>query len=184
MGTLSVGYVPEAYRANLIEMPQASSCSHWTAPLQSVVSPDRGAGNLQNHLPAPVEAIIDSGSDGVVGPPAEIEQLARALGAERTTSDAAHHVNFYTVPCASKDTLPYVELTLGTRERAAKVTLHGDDLVGAPADSPSGEHLCHLRLVGWETESWVLGAAFLQRLNAAIFYPDRQQLALSLGNGF
>eukprot|EP00747_Dinoflagellata_sp_TGD_P166001 gnl/TRDRNA2_/TRDRNA2_188136_c0_seq1.p1 gnl/TRDRNA2_/TRDRNA2_188136_c0~~gnl/TRDRNA2_/TRDRNA2_188136_c0_seq1.p1 ORF type:complete len:402 (-),score=51.61 gnl/TRDRNA2_/TRDRNA2_188136_c0_seq1:46-1251(-) len=179
-GTLSLGYVPEAYRASLVEMPAGSGTEQWTVPLQAIAASASTSRSSQNYLSAPTEAIVDSGSDGVVGPAAVIETLAATFGAAAAAPDAAHKVSFYSVPCSNKDSMGTLEFTLGAGDSAAKVRLHGEDLVGAPADSGPGQQLCHLRLVGWDTSSWILGAAFIERLTAVVFYPDRKQVAVSL----
>lgn len=187
-GTLTLGPVPAAYRSSLYFMPPMRRCGHWSVPLLALSSENPG-GTDENPLPAtltgasaeswPRDAVLDSGTDGIVGPTFDIMALAHSLGAAPAHAVEGYggEVTFYKVPCAARITLPPVTLTFGIWGQEANVTLSGKDLV---SESTGDGKECHLRLAGWATRSFILGSAFLGRLNAAVFDLDRLAVGLAL----
>jgi len=191
-GMLSVGFIPPEYQGSLVFMPPSEDCGHWSVPLLSL-SLDEGVGGStpHNRLDSGGEAIIDSGTDSIVGPTFTVIALAQALGAEPGPAIEGYggQVSFFTVPCASRLTLPNMTLSLGSPgpDTQAFVTLGAEDLIGPPSASSSAslassgiEERCRLRIVGWETQSWILGKIFLRRLRGTVFDLDRRRVALAL----
>lgn len=163
-GTLTLGSVPQTVQINMVSMPAAEDCGHWSVPLLSLGIQDQkiagGTGTM---------AILDSGSDGVIGPTFAVIELARRLGASPAKAGEGYggEVTFYEVPCDGALSLPVLKLVLGDEKGSTiAVTLRGSDLVSPGKD---GDEVCHLRIAGWETESWILGAVFLTRLQAVSF---------------
>lgn len=182
-GTLGLGFVPPQLQASLVWMPATQTCGHWNVPLFSLAVASRtGAPKEIVSGPRIVDALLDSGSDGIVGPTFAVISLARALGASPAPSAEGYgaEVTFYTVPCAAAVTLPHLTLGLGAEgsERGeANVTLTGSDLVTVGLGNSTS---CHLRLAGWGTESWILGRAFLTRLKASVFDVEKRSVGLAL----
>lgn len=182
-GTLGLGFVPPQFQSSLIWMPPAKDCRHWNVPLLSLAVASRSAVPAEVvGGPRTVDALLDSGSDGIVGPTFAVISLARALGASPAAAAEGYgaEVTFYTVPCAAAVTLPHVTIGLGVRgseHGEANVTLTGGDLVTVGLGNTS---TCHLRLAGWGTESWILGRAFLTQLKAAVFDVDKKSVGIAL----
>lgn len=191
-GMLTVGSIPPEMQGSLVFMPGQDDCGHWSVPLVDLHL-ENGAGSMpsKNYLQSEAQAIIDSGTDGIVGPTFTVIALAEALGAKAAPAIEGYggEVSFYTVPCTARLTLPNITLSLGSPglDTQGSVTLVGEDLVVPPSvsasavDAPAAsDERCHLRLVGWETQSWILGKAFLKRLRGAVFDLDRRGVALAL----
>lgn len=178
-GTLILGYVPAEYRASMYFMPPSESCGHWAVPLLSL-NVREGWNAPRDQLSGTARAILDSGTDGIIGPTFAVIKLARALNATPAKAGSGYggEVTFYTVPCTARVDLAPVTLSFGEWGSEANVTLTGEDLVrlGTTEDSQD----CHLRMAGWETQEWIMGAALLQKLKGTIYYPDKNQVALSL----
>lgn len=178
-GSLSFGDVPPQYQGSLVFMPPSESCSHWAVPLLGLSAAGRdflgdGSGAL---------AILDSGSDGIIGPTFAVIALAEKMGATSAPAGEGYggQVTFYTVKCSSID-LPDLTFSLGDASSPgmmANLTLPGQSLMyQGSGDVDSND--CRLRLVGWETQSWILGRAFMTHLKATVFDMDQHQVALSL----
>lgn len=178
-GTLSFGSIPLEYMSSLKLMPPSSRCGHWTVPLLAMSVGDSAQDPRQDRSAPSVEAIIDSGTNGIVGPTFDVIALARLLGGTPAPAGDAFGglVTFYTVPCTAAASLPTVTLSLGARGREANVTLDGDALVKMESDDRKD---CFLHIAGWETDSWILGVAFLKQLRAAVFNLDDQQVGFAL----
>lgn len=177
-GTLTVGPVPDEYKKSLVHMPRLSQCGHWTVPLLSF----RVAGpSSQDLISGQTDAMLDSGTNSIVGPTFQVIALARQLGASPAPMGEAvgGQITFYRVPCASRITLPAVTVSLGTRGKEANVTLRGEDLI-APPVGDGADQLCRLQVAGWETRSWILGATFLTKIRAAIFDLGQQRVSIAL----
>lgn len=179
-GRLSLGFVPAEYRSSLVFMPSNNHCGHWGLPLLALSASTDFAGPARDLLGGPAEAILDSGSDGIVGPTFAVISLAQTLNATPATAKDGYggEVSFYKVPCSARVGLPPVKLSLGRWGEEANVTLEGKDLVRLGQDENQQE--CHLRIAGWETQTWILGGAFMSRLTAAVFNLERRFVALSL----
>lgn len=177
-GTLIVGPVPDEYKASLVPMPQSSQCGHWTLPMLSFHV--KGSSS-QELLSGPTDAMLDSGTNSIVGPTFQVIVLARLLGASPAPMGEGYggKVTFYRVPCAARITLPAVTLSLGTRGKEANVTLRGEDLIAPPVGDGVNQ-LCRLQVAGWETRSWILGATFLTKIRAAVFDLGQQRVSLAL----
>lgn len=176
-GTLTLGSVPRAVQLNLVSMPAAPECGHWTVPLLALGVKSGSA--APQRLVGDADAVLDSGSDGVVGPTFAVIELARRLGASAAKPGEGYggEVTFYQVPCDAADNLPSVSLQLGDAHGATvTVELRGSDLVSVGRE---GEESCHLRVVGWETQSWILGAVFLSRLQGVVFDVDNGAVAIA-----
>eukprot|EP00929_Paragymnodinium_shiwhaense_P059170 TRINITY_DN29620_c0_g1_i2.p1 TRINITY_DN29620_c0_g1~~TRINITY_DN29620_c0_g1_i2.p1 ORF type:complete len:216 (-),score=38.00 TRINITY_DN29620_c0_g1_i2:3-650(-) len=175
-GTLTLGDVPNDFISGLVYMP-VQSCGHWEVALAHVSCKE------QQYLDGPSGAILDSGTDAIVGPTFAVISLANALGA--TTAPAViegygGQVTFYQVPCDARATLPNVTLVLGgSGSQAAQVALSGEQLV-APAKGDAAGDLCYLRLAGWATDSWILGAAFFEAIRGVVFDATNRRVAVSL----
>lgn len=182
-GTLGLGFVPPQFQASLIWMPPSKDCRHWNVPLLSLAVASRSAAPEEMVVgPRVTDALLDSGSDGIVGPTFAVISLARALGASPAAAADGYgaEVTFYTVPCAAAVTLPHVTLALGVRgseHGEANVTLTGSDLVTVGLGNST---TCHLRVAGWGTESWILGRAFLTRLKASVFSVEKKSVGIVL----
>lgn len=171
-GTLTLGSVPQTVQLNSVPMPPASDCGHWTVPLRSLSVQSSGSSSSSQKLVHDAEAILDSGSDGIIGPTFAVIELANRLGASPGKAGEGYggEVTFYEVSCDAALNLPSVTLDLGNAQgTTTSVTLRGSDLVKAGRD---GEETCHLRVAGWETQSWILGAVFLTRLQGVSFDVD------------
>lgn len=185
-GTLSLGFVPPQFQASLVWMPPTANCGHWNVPFFSLAVASRTPASSPEEIlggPRIADALLDSGSDGIVGPTFAVISLARALGASPAAAAEGYgaEVTFYTVPCAAAVTLPHLTLGLGVKgaERGeASVTLTGSDLV--TVSGTGNTTTCHLRLAGWGTESWILGRAFLTRLKATVFDVESKSVGLAL----
>jgi len=176
-GTLTLGPLPQAVQLNLIKMPASENCGHWTVPLLALGVQSRGDSAVAQNIVRNADALLDSGSDGIIGPTFAVIDLARRLGASSAKPGDGYggEVTFYTVPCDAD--LPSVTLSLGEAQGATTtVTLRASDLISAAKD---GEETCHLRVVGWETQSWILGAVFLARLQAISFDVDSGVVAIA-----
>lgn len=178
-GTLSIGFIPPQYQGNLVFMPPTQDCGHWEVPLHSLLVPKTLGEPQSNLLSDTSRAILDSGSTGIVGPTFAIIPIARLLGATPAQAGDGEgaEISFYQVPCAEIMSIPPVTFVLGTHYSAARVTLEGKDLVSVGDGSSKN---CHLRLAGWETESWILGRVFLQKLQAVVFNLQNHQVALAV----
>lgn len=178
-GSLSFGDVPPQYQGNLVFMPPTEACGHWAVPLLGLSAAGQdflgGGGGAQ--------AILDSGSDGIVGPTFAVIALAEKMGATSAPAGEGYggQVTFYTVKCSSID-LPDLTFSLGDASSPgmmANLTLPGQSLIyQGSGDVDSND--CRLRLVGWETQSWILGRAFMTHLKASVFDVGQHQVALAL----
>lgn len=178
-GSLSFGEVPPQYQGSLVFMPPTESCGHWAVPMVGLSA----AGHDFLEVGGGAQAIIDSGSDGIVGPTFAVIALAEKMGATPAPPGDGYggQVTFYTVKCSSID-LPDLTFSLGDASSPgmlANVTLPGQSLV-YQGNSDSDSNDCRLRLVGWETQSWILGRAFMTHLKATVFDVGQHQVALSL----
>jgi len=172
-GFLTLGSIPGEYMASLHFMPPSQRCGHWTVPLLGLSVGDDARDPRQDHKA--VEAIIDSGTNGIVGPTFDIIKLASLLGADPAPAGDAFGglVTFYTVKCTTALTLPTVTFTMGARGKEANITLDGSALVKQENEDTKD---CYLHLAGWETNSWILGAAFMRQLKAVTFDLDNLQV--------
>lgn len=178
-GKLVVGSVPAEYRASLYFMPPARVCGKWTAPLLALSAATSGAMEVFKGLQKPSEALLDSGTMSIVGPTFDVIALARTLGATPAPAKDGYggEVSFYNIPCAAQLTLPPVTLTLGAWGQEANVTLTGKELV---SEGSEDSETCRLRIAGWETESWILGVAFIEHLRGMVYDLDKHMVGLSL----
>jgi hypothetical protein len=177
-GTLTVGPVPDEYKKSLVHMPKLTQCGHWTVPLLSFHVAGSSSKDL---ISGQTDAMLDSGTNSIVGPTFQVIELARLLGASPAPMGEAvgGQITFYRVPCASRITLPAVTVSLGARGKEANVTLRGEDLI-APPVGDGVDQLCRLQVAGWETRSWILGATFLTKIRAAIFDLGQQRVSIAL----
>jgi len=65
-------------------------------------------------------AVVDSGTSLIVGPIADVETIARIMGANEFTS------GMYSVSCSTR--LPNMEITLGSESQAITLVVKGHDL--------------------------------------------------------
>jgi len=65
-------------------------------------------------------AVVDSGTSLIVGPIADVETIARIMGANEFTSGV------YSVSCSTR--LPNMEITLGSESQAITLVVKGHDL--------------------------------------------------------
>jgi len=175
-GQLTLGSMPTELLPSLTFMPSSGQCGHWTVPMTSVSINDGDA--QKNRLQSVATAIIDSGTRGIVGPTFAVIALVEQLGAKPAAAGdgTGGEVSFYTVPCAARVNLPGLSITLGSSDQEVKVTLDGEALVDPAEDN--GDQ-CHFHLAGWETDSWILGAAFLTKLRGVMFNVDARQVAIA-----
>jgi len=173
-GFLSLGTIPGEYISSLHFMPPSGRCGHWTVPLLGLSVGDDARDPRQDHKKR-VQAVIDSGTNGIVGPTFDVIALANMLGANPAPAGDAFGglVTFYTVPCTTALSLPSVTLTMGSWGKEANITLDGSALVKQESEDTKD---CYLHLAGWETDSWILGAAFMRQLKAVTFDLDQQQV--------
>lgn len=178
-GSVTFGDVPPQFQGSLVFMPPTETCGHWAVPMLGLFASGHdflgGGGGAQ--------AILDSGSDGIVGPTFAVIALAEKMGATSAPPGDGYggEVTFYTVKCSSID-LPDLTFSLGDASSPgmqANVTLPGQSLV-YQGNSDSDSNDCRLRLVGWETQSWILGRAFMTHLKATVFDVGHHQVALAL----
>lgn len=179
-GFLSLGSIPGEYLASLHFMPPSQRCGHWTVPLLGLsVGEGAAARDPRQDHKAHVEAVIDSGTNGIVGPTFDVIALASLLGADPAPAGDAFGglVTFYTVPCTKAASLPTVTLTMGTWGKEANITLDGSALVKQENEDTKD---CYLHLAGWETNQWILGSAFMRQLKAVTFDLDQQQVGFAM----
>jgi hypothetical protein len=171
-GSLALGSVPREVQLNLVNMRPTQDCGHWTVPLVALTLDHSQDASRRKTLVRDAEALLDSGSDGIIGPTFAVIELARLLGASPAKAGEGYggEVTFYEAPCDAASDFATVSLTLGDKTGAsASVTLRGSDLIAAGKE---GEDTCHVRIAGWDTQSWILGAVFLTRLQAVAFDVD------------
>jgi len=177
-GSLHLGGVPHDIKSNLISMPTAQSCGHWTVPLVSL-SVQKSGDSTEAMQVSDAEAILDSGTNGIIGPTFSVIKLARELGASPSKAGEGYggEVTFYEVPCDATMDLPSLSLVLGDKSgTTVNVALKGADLI---AKADGDEDVCHLRVAGWDTQSWILGAAFLTHVQAISFDIDVGSVAIA-----
>jgi len=185
-GKLTLGFVPTEFRTSLVEMPAMDSCGKWQVPLGAMavdMYDDKPAVGfkLGDKGNARVNAILDTGTMGLVGPTFAVIELARGLGAEPGKSKGGYggQIDFYTVPCGARGTLRHLIIQLGLgKTNSVNVTLTGADLVGSTGINADGTGLCKLHLAGWATDVWILGQTFLRKLTAVVY--DVDQAAVSI----
>lgn len=187
-GKLTLGFVPTEFRNNLVAMPPMVYCGKWEVPLGSMSvqmwndQPPVGF-NLGGKGGDRVNAILDTGTQGLVGPTFAVIELARGLGAEPGKAKGGYggQIDFYTVPCGARGTLQHLILQVGmgkTNETSVNVTLTGSDLVGSNGITADGTGKCTLHLAGWETDVWILGQIFLRKLTAVVYDIDKAAVSI------
>lgn len=187
-GKLTLGFVPTEFRTRLVAMPPMVYCGKWQVPLGGLsvnMWDDRPpvSFNLGGKGNDRVNAILDTGTMGLVGPTFAVIELARGLGAEPTNAKSGYggQIDFYTVPCGAHGTLRHLVVQLGvgnSNTSTVNVTLTGADLVGSSGITADGKGNCKLHLAGWATDVWILGTAFLKKLSAVVY--DVDQAAVSI----
>eukprot|EP00746_Dinoflagellata_sp_MGD_P004176 gnl/MRDRNA2_/MRDRNA2_108063_c0_seq1.p1 gnl/MRDRNA2_/MRDRNA2_108063_c0~~gnl/MRDRNA2_/MRDRNA2_108063_c0_seq1.p1 ORF type:complete len:380 (-),score=47.59 gnl/MRDRNA2_/MRDRNA2_108063_c0_seq1:9-1148(-) len=187
-GQLTLGFVPTEFRSSLVQMPPMVYCGKWQVPLGSMSvqmwndQPPVGF-NLGGKDGDRVNAILDTGTQGLVGPTFAVIELARGLGAEPGKAKGGYggQIDFYTVPCGARGTLQHLILQIGegkTNATSVNVTLTGSDLVGSNGINADGTGKCTLHLAGWETDVWILGSIFLRKLRAVVYDVDKSMVSI------
>lgn len=187
-GTLTLGFVPPELRNSLVSMPPMVYCGKWQVPLQSM--------SVQMSIDQPpvsfklggdgkdrINAILDTGTQGLVGPTFAVIELARGLGAEPGKAKGGYggQIDFYTVPCGARGTMQHLIVQIGagkSSETSVNVTLTGADLVGSNGINADGTGRCKLHVAGWATDVWILGTTFLKKLKAVAYDVDQASVSI------
>ena len=152
------GYDSSKFEGELVAVP-LESATYWEIALDSVV-----AGSYSNHPNADgsaTTAIVDSGTSLMVGPKAEVQRLAAAVGAK------PNFTGQYTVDCASLDTLPDLVFTINGNTyvipgRTAVLQMQGT---------------CLLAVVGMDFPKpgpqWILGDVFMRQYYTVFNFLDK-----------
>lgn len=101
------GYDPSKFEGEL-EYVKLLSATYWEIALDGVV-----AGSYRskpNPDGSPTTAIVDSGTSLMIGPKAEVTQLALSIGAKPNI------VGEYTIDCSTVDSLPDIQFTIDGKE--------------------------------------------------------------------
>lgn len=178
-GSLTVG-APALDVGQVINLPVVGDGLHWAVGLSDVTVAGRGKNVAPLELPSPGQAVLDSGSSGVMGPPQLIAQVATHLGASVAEKDWKSGIIYYKVPCDRVDVLPDLVFHFES-EAGPKISLPfpAENLVRRDTFSHSSD--CDLYLEGWQTGGgkWILGSAFLRRLKALVLDFEKESVGLS-----
>lgn len=166
-GMMSIGGTPDELQGGMVKMLPMQGCDHWQVPLVQISIGGSGSDSGKQYAEGGSWAMLDSGATGVVGPSAAVAQLASDLGAEASDVGAAYGggLQSYTVKCDQQASLPNVTLSLGSQSQMpVTVVMSQQNLVRGC--HPEGAPDCHCKLsfTGWQTESWILGGAFLRNV--------------------
>jgi hypothetical protein len=143
------GYDASKFEGDLVTVP-LSAATYWQIDVAMIQLAD-GSYSSGDDAEA-ISAIVDTGTSLMVGPKAQVRQIAKAYGAKSSFTGQ------YTVDCATADQLP------------ALVTLP------APILKASGS-MCLLALAGMDFPppgpQWILGDVFLREYYTVFNYLDR-----------
>jgi len=111
-GELTIGGYDSSKASNLQWVPLQSE-NYWTVHMDSLKFGGPSSTTITN-------AIVDSGTSLIVGPPDDVKTVASILGATEIMNGE------YSVSCHS--TMKDMEVTLGSGSNAVTLTVKGDDL--------------------------------------------------------
>merc|ERR1719281_1912735 len=103
-GSLTVG-VPAGDLGQVMNLPVVGDGLHWAVGLCDVTVAPKDKNMAELKL-SPGQAVLDSGSSGIMGPPQLIAQIATHLGASVAEKDWKSGIIYYKVPCDQVDALP------------------------------------------------------------------------------
>ncbi len=153
-GELTVGGTdPSHYHGQLNWVPLEEPVGYWAAGLDALRLADQ---DLKTSAKA---AVIDSGTSLIIGPTADVQKLAEALGA----TEVEH---FYQVDCGKMGEMPALDFVMD--EEA--YSLSAEDYVVQDGN------VCILGIQGDEQASsqWILGDVFLRKFYCAFDYQNKR----------
>lgn len=152
------GYDPSKFVGELATVPLEST-THWDIALESVSA---GTYSSTPKFDGSVTTgMIDSGTSFLIGPKADVSQLADAVGASPSSNGR------YTIDCATVDSMPDII-----------VTINGIDYIipgsAAVLQTPG---MCLFAVAGTDfpapNPQWILGAVFMRQYYTVFNYQDR-----------
>jgi hypothetical protein len=163
-GELTLGGVDEAHYTGDINYVPVSKAAYWQITIDSL-----GVNGEDYSTADTKEAIVDSGTSMIVGPPDAMDKLAESLGATKMKKTGE-----YFVPCSAD--LPDLELTIG----GIDYSISPSDYV--LADGP----ICILLMLGMdlgpEGLGWILGDVFMRKYYT-VFDMTNERVGIALAAG-
>jgi len=160
-GELTFGGIDEAHFTGDINYVPVSKAAYWQISVDTI-----GVNGEDYSTESTREAIVDSGTSMLVGPPDAMDKLAESLGARKMKSTGE-----YVVSC--KSDLPDIELTIGGIDYSISST----DYV--LADGP----ICILLMLGMdlgpEGLGWILGDVFMRKYYT-VFDMEQERVGFAL----
>jgi hypothetical protein len=151
------GYDASKFEGDLVTVP-LSAATYWQIDVATIQLAD-GSYSSGDDAEA-ISAIVDTGTSLMVGPKAQVRQIAKAYGAKSSFTGQ------YTVDCATADQLPALVFTIAGQ----------DYTLPAPILKASGS-MCILALAGMDFPppgpQWILGDVFLREYYTVFNYLDR-----------
>lgn len=160
-GELTIGGIDDNHYTGDLDYYPVSKPAYWQLTVDSV-----GVNGEDVSTADTREAIVDSGTSMLVGPPDAIDEIASAMGAHKMKSTGE-----YIVGC-NKD-IPDVEITIGGK----LYTVESENLV--LADGP----ICILLMLGMDLSEvglgWILGDVFMRKYYT-VFDMDNDRIGIAL----
>lgn len=161
-GELDIGGADSAHYTGAINYYSLTSATYWEIKLGGLSLGGKS-------FTTTTKAIVDSGTSLLAGPVADVQAIAKAIGAVPFFLQKME----YTLPCRSIPTLPDVVITLGKE----KYTLTPEEYI-----INSGV-ICIMGIIGIDIPApngplWILGDTFIRKFYTVFDY-DKQRLGLA-----
>jgi len=156
VGELLLGGIDDAKYTGSLQYVPLSNTTYWALGLTDISV--NGASVTTSH-----RVIIDSGTSLLAGPTADVDALAKELGAHKSIINP----QLYAVACSKVPSLPDISVTIGN----AKFSLSSSDYI------IKDSIFCLLGVIGIDVPSeplWIMGDVFMRKYYTVFDYGNKQ----------
>jgi len=150
-GELVIGGVDNSHYSGDLHYLPLSNETYWEVELQGMSIGGKSVTNVQR-------AILDTGTSVLAGPTAEVEAIAKQIGAHPVLPFGPYKKEFI-VPCSKLDKLPSLAITLGGKD----FTLTASDYTLDIAKTECMFGFTGIDMPPEVGELWILGDVFLRK---------------------
>jgi len=156
VGELLLGGIDDAKYTGSLQYVPLSNQTYWALSLTDIQV--NGASVTTSH-----RVIIDSGTSLLAGPTADVDALAKELGAHKSIINP----QLYAVACSKVPSLPDISVTIGS----AKFTLSSSEYI------IKDSIFCLLGVIGIDVPSdplWIMGDVFMRKYYTVFDYGSKR----------
>lgn len=135
---------------------RTTSMKDWQVGVKKVSLFSDTKGLLEVSCPTGCQATLDTGSDYLVGPQADVESILSLVAANYDISLKLWRLN----KCQDVDVMPSLVFTFSNPEQ--EYTITPEQYTSKIINNNTSEEICYLALDAWQSPNWSLGTKFLQ----------------------